>query len=290
MLTLVLGHAGQPIAPHDLWRAWNLDVPLLVGFALAVWAYSRGRLGAGRRGNVEALRARCFAGALAVVAVALVSPLDALSGVLASAHMAQHVLLLLVAAPLLAVSSPGAALLRGAPTSVRQATGWSRRRFGLTPAHLRPLRNPAAVWALHVAMIWFWHAAVAYDAALDNHFVHVAQHASYLVTGLWFWQVVLSARRAVSNGLGILLVFTMAMQSVFLSALLTFASAPWYSGYESTTQAWKLTPLADQQLAGVIMWIPAGLIYLGVAIALLARWISAAERDAVTQPALRAGP
>ncbi|MCA1671594.1 MAG: cytochrome c oxidase assembly protein, partial [Actinobacteria bacterium] len=211
--------------------------------------------------------------------VALVSPLDALSGALASAHMVQHVLLLLVAAPLLAVSSPGAALLRGSPPAVRLATGRWRRRLRITPAHLRPLQNPAAVWALHVATIWFWHAAVPYDAALDNDLVHVVEHASYLVTGLWFWQVVLGARGAVSNGLGILLVFTMAMQSVFLSALLTFASGPWYSGYESTTQAWDLEPLADQQLAGVIMWIPAGLVYLGVALALLARWISTTERE-----------
>ena len=280
MLT-VLAHAGQAVAPHDLWQAWNLDVPLLLGLGLAVWAYRRGRR------ETDVWRARCFVGALAVVAVALVSPLDALSGVLASAHMVQHVLLLLVAAPLLALSSPGNTLLRGTPAAVRQATGRWRRRLRVTPAHLRPLRNPAAVWALHVATIWFWHAAVPYDAALDNNIVHILEHASYVVTGLWFWQVVVGARGAVSNGLGILLVFTMAMQSVFLSALLTFASGPWYAGYESTTQAWNLEPLADQQLAGVIMWIPAGLVYLGVAIALLARWISATERDAA-RPALRA--
>jgi putative membrane protein len=283
-----LAHAGQPIAPHDLWGAWSVDVPLLLGMGLALWAYRRERLSGPRRQS-DAWRARCFAGALAVVAVALVSPLDAVSGALASAHMVQHVLLLLVAAPLLALSSPGNTLLRGTPAAVRQATGRWRRRFRVTPAQLRPLRNPAAVWALHVATIWFWHASVPYDAALDNGLVHVVEHASYVVTGLWFWQVVLGARGAVSNGLGILLVFTMAMQSVFLSALLTFASGPWYSGYESTTQAWSLEPLADQQLAGVIMWIPAGLVYLGVALALLTRWISATERDA-THPVLRAGP
>ncbi len=96
-----------------------------------------------------------------------------------------------------------------------------------------------------------------------------------------FWQVVAGGRRAVSSGLGIMLVFTMAMQSVFLSALLTFASGPWYSGYESTTRAWNLAPLADQQLAGVIMWIPAGLVYLGAALALLVRWIQATEHEVV---------
>ena len=112
--------------------------------------------------------------------------------------------------------------------------------------------------------------------------MHVAEHASFVLTGLLFWQVVLGARGAVSNGLGILLVFTMAMQSVFLSALLTFASSPWYAGYQSTTATWNLEPLADQQLAGVIMWIPAGLVYLGVALALLVRWIRSTEREPIT--------
>ena len=271
MLTEILAHTGRPLAPHDLWGAWNLDVPLLAGAVLALWAYRRGRLRRPRRAS-DAWRAGCFTAGLAVIAVALVSPLDALSGALASAHMVQHVLLLLVVAPLLALSSPGTTLVRGMPPAIRQATGRWRRR-------LRPLRSPAAAWTLHVATIWFWHAAVPYDAALDNHFVHVAEHASFVVTGLLFWQVVLGARGAVSNGFGILLVFTMAMQTVFLSALLTFASSPWYSGYESTTAPWNLEPLADQQLAGVIMWIPAGLVYLGAALALLVRWIQATERE-----------
>lgn len=288
MLIQVVAHAGQPLGPHDLWRAWNFDVLLLVGLALALWASRRGQ-GNGPRRESNAWRARCFTGALAVVLVALVSPLDALAGALASAHMVQHVLLLLIAAPLLALSSPGAMLLRGAPPAVRRTTARWRRKFGMTKANLRPLRHPAAVWALHVATIWFWHAAVPYDAALDNDLLHVAEHASFLVTGLLFWRVVLGARGTVSNGLGILLVFTMAMQSVFLSALLTFASGPWYSGYESTTRQWNLEPLADQQLAGVIMWIPAGLIYLGAALALLVGWIQSTERNTVVAGAQSAG-
>ncbi len=269
----MLAHAGQPLAPHDLWRAWNLDVPLLLGAAVTLSVYRRGRLRGPRR-PADAWRARCFTAAVLVIVVALVSPLDALSGALASAHMVQHVLLLLVAALLVALSSPGTTLLRGTPPAVRMATGRWKRRLSWKP-------GPALAWALHVGTIWFWHAAVPYEAALDNDLVHAAEHASYLVTGLLFWQVVLGARRTISNGLGILLVFTMAMQSVFLSALLTFASAPWYSGYESTTRAWHLEPLADQQLAGLIMWIPAGLVYLGAALALLVLWIRTSEREPV---------
>jgi cytochrome c oxidase assembly factor CtaG len=137
------------------------------------------------------------------------------------------------------------------------------------------------VWLLHVATLWFWHAAVLYDAALRSQLLHVVEHASFLVTALLFWHVVIGVRspERVPNGLGVLLVFAMAMQSVFLSVLLTFAGAPWYSGYATTTTPWGLEPLADQQLAGVIMWIPAGLVYLAAGLALLVAWVRATERE-----------
>jgi len=279
MLIPLLAHPGQPPVPHDLWAAWNLNPLLLLGFLLAGWAYRRGRTG-GRR-ETDVWRARCFAGALVALGVALVSPLDALSGALASAHMVQHVLLLLVAAPLLALSAPSSTLLRGSPFAVRRIGGRWRRRLGLTRAHLRPLRLPATVWLLHVVTLWFWHAGVLYDAALRSDLLHVLEHVSFLVTALLFWRVVIGTRspERVANGLGVLLVFGMAMQSVFLSVLLTFAEAPWYAGYAATTTPWGFEPLADQQLAGVIMWIPAGLVYLAAGLALLVAWVRATERD-----------
>lgn len=280
MLIPLIAHAGEPLAPHDLWRAWDFDPPLLLGVLVLGWAYWRGRVRTAGR-DCDTRRAWWFTAALVTIVTALVSPLDAMSQALASAHMVQHVLLLLVAAPLLALSSPTGPLLRGSPTIVRRATGPWRRRLGLTRARVRALRHPAFVWGLHVGTIWFWHAAVPYDIALTNHVVHVVEHVSFLVTGVFFWHIVVSVRQRVSNGLGILLVFTMSMQSIFLSALLTFASAPWYSGYESSTRAWGLEPLADQQLAGVIMWIPAGLVYLGAALALLVGWVRSSERETV---------
>jgi cytochrome c oxidase assembly factor CtaG len=275
MLISILAHAGQPPAPHDLLGAWNLDPVLLLGGVLAVWAYRRGRTH-GRA--VDTQRARCFAGALVATGVALVSPLDALSDALASAHMVQHILLLLVAAPLLALSAPSGALLRGSPLVVRRASVRWRR---LARSNLRILRHPATVWLLHVGTLWFWHAAVPYNAALENEFLHVLEHTSFLVTALLFWHVVIGIRGAdrVSNGFGVLLIFAMAMQSVFLSALLTFARAPWYPRYATTTTPWNLEPLADQQLAGVIMWIPAGLVYLTAALTLTVAWIRTTEAE-----------
>ena len=281
MLIPVLAHPGQPPAPHDLWSAWNLHPVLLAGLLLAGWAYRRGRTGGPRR-PVDTWRARCFTMALVALGLALLSPLDALSNALASAHMVQH-LLLLVAAPLLALSAPSSAILRGSPLAVRRASGRWRRRLGLTHGNLAVLRHPAAVWLLQVGVLWFWHAAAPYDAALDNQFLHLLEHASFLVTAVLFWHVVIGVRGAarVSGGLGVLLVFAMAMQSVFLSVLLTFARTPWYSGYATTTASWGLDPLTDQQVAGVIMWIPAGGIYLAAALVLLVTWIRATEREDV---------
>ena len=280
MLSPILAHPGQPPAPHDLWGAWNLDPVLLGGLLLAAWAFWRGQTSGPRR-PVDSWRARCFSGALVALGLALLSPLDALSGSLASAHMVQHLLLLLVAAPLLALSAPSSAILRGSPLALRRASGRWRRRLGLTHGNLGVLRHPAAVWLLSVGVVWFWHAAAPYDATLDNQLLHVLEHASFLVTAVLFWQVVVGVRGAarVSGGLGVLLVFAMAMQSVFLSVLLTFARTPWYSGYAATTAPWGLDPLTDQRLAGVIMWIPAGVIYLVVALALLVTWIRATERE-----------
>jgi putative membrane protein len=279
----MLAHTGQPPAPHDLWWAWNFDPMLVVGLVVAVWAYRRGAAAGSRRGS-DGWRARCFIGAMVAVTIALASPLDALSGALASAHMVQHVLLVLVAAPLLALSAPMTTLLRGSPAVVRDASVRWRRRLRLTRSKLRPLRHPITVWLLHVGTLWFWHAAVPYNAAVEHHLLHVVEHATFLVTGVLFWRVVVGAPKAdrVTNGFGVLLVFAMAMQSVFLSALLTFATTPWYSAYAATTARWEVDPLADQQLAGVIMWIPAGLVYVGAALGLLVAWIRATEQQELT--------
>ena len=280
MLTAVLAHAGQALQPHDLWGAWNLDPVVLAGLIVTAWLYRRGHVG-GRVADVR--RAWCFAGALLAVGVALISPLDAMSGVLASAHMVQHVLLVLVAAPLLALSAPASVLLRGGALAVRRAVAGWRRPLGLTHARLAPLRHPIAVWLAHVVTVWFWHARVPYDAALSNGLVHVVEHASFLVTGVLFWNVVVGARGAarVSYGFGVILVFAMALQGVFLSVLLTFARTPWYAGYAGATTPWGLEQLADQQLAGAIMWVPAGVVYVAAGLGLMVAWLRTAAREGI---------
>lgn len=273
MLRAVAAHAGQPPAPHDVWSAWNADPLITAGLILAAWVYLRGRrVPAGR---ADRRRAVLFAGGLAAVAVAILSPLDAVSAALASAHMVQHMLLVLVAAPLLALSAPSSLLLRGTPLRLRRALLLAPRRLGLRGRAAAFLRQPVTVALLHVGALWAWHAAALYDAALSHPPLHALEHATFLVTGVLFWHVVVGARGGArtSQGLGVMLVFGMSLQGVLLSLLLTFAGAPWYDQYASTTAAWNLDPLADQQLAGVIMWIPGGFVYLATALILLVSWI-----------------
>lgn len=285
---MIFSHPDRPPVPHDLWTAWNADPLVVVGLLAAVWLFWSGWRR--RRVRRDTRRAGFFALGLFTLAVALLSPLDALAGALASAHMVQHLLFTLVAAPLLALSSPGATLVHGAPAAVRRTTGRWRSRLRLTARNTGRVRHPVVAWLLYVGTLWFWHAAVPYDTALASEPVHIVSHATYLLTAVLFWRVVADSARgpALSAGVGILLAFTAAMQGVFLSALLTFASSPWYSGYADTTAPWGLDPLADQQLAGAIMWLPGGVIYVGTALALLVTWIREsgpghllpAERDA----------
>ena len=270
----VLGHAGQPLQAHDLWVSWSLDPLLLVSVGLGAWFYWRGA-----KPPADRVRAWCFAGGLAALVLALVSPLEPLAGALASAHMVQHLLLMLVAAPLLARSAPAGALLRGSPLGVRRAVTRARRRLALSRRHTAVWRHAPTVWLLHVGALWTWHAAVLYEAALAHEAVHAVEHLVFLVTALAFWRVVLGRGGArVSPGAGILLVFTAGMASVFLSVLLTFAETAWYPGYATTTAPWGLTPLADQRLAGVIMWVPSSAVYVGTGLTLLVGWLGTMDR------------
>lgn len=281
----VLAHAGQGLEPHDVWTAWTFDPLVVAALAGTALAYRRGW----REGPDRATHRAAFWGGIVAIAVALVSPIDAMSGVLVSAHMVQHVLLILVAAPLLAVSAPGGALLRGTPQVVRVVTRTTRRAVGLDAERLARLRSPIARWLLYVVTLWLWHASVVYGLAVQHEPIHVLEHATFLASASLVWSAILGPLRVrVTRGLGLLGVFTLGLQGIFLSVLLTFAREPYYAEHIVAPAAWGLGPLADQQLAGVLMWIPAGFIHTGIALFLLVSWLrefdAADDVVAVPQP------
>jgi cytochrome c oxidase assembly factor CtaG len=228
---------------------------------------------------VRRWEAWCYLGGLATLLVALVSPLDAVSESLFCAHMVQHLLLILVAGPLLAMGAPLRVWVWALPRRRRMEV---RRRAPWVRAPLRALGHPAVAWTLHAVALWIWHVPRLYDLAVRRPWVHAAEHACFLLTAVLFWWVVLprggALRRA--HGAGILYLFTFTLLSGILGAYLALTRTTSYTAHLGTTAAWGLTPLEDQQLAGVIMWVPGSLAYLAAIVALFHLWLSAAERRA----------
>ena len=279
---LAWAHAGSPLEPHDLWSAWTLSLPITIPLAAALVLYVVGmRALWGRAGNgrgVSAWRAAAFATGWLALVIALVSPLHALGESLFSAHMAQHELLMTVATPLLVLGRPLVPALFALPFGARRgASGWTqgpafRRAWGR-------LTRPGTAWLLHAIAIWGWHLPRLYDATLQNDLVHTLQHLSFLGTALLFWWTVLHPSWS-GRGLAMLSLFTTMLHTGALGAILTVSSAMWYPPYAGTTRAWGLTPLEDQQLGGLIMWIPGGAAYLVAALALLGNSLRESERRA----------
>ena len=204
-------------------------------------------------------RASSFVAGLAVVAVALSPPLDGAAGKRFSAHMAQHVLLMLAAAPLLVAARPGAMVLEALPVPFRARVGRSLHRPGWRAAR-RLVTNPVVVLTVAVGGFWAWHLPRPYQAALSNAAVHGLEHATFLAGAFLFWTIVLDAGPKRRLGLGPTcgFVFAAMLTNIWLAAGLAFATTPLYAAYARGGAA---AALADQQLAGVIMWVPADIVY-----------------------------
>ena len=274
-------HAGQPLAPHDLPTTWALEPGIVLALGASALLYAGGLRGLWRTRAGRGIRrweAVAFAAGWLALAVALVSPLHPLGEALFSAHMAQHELLMVVAAPLLVLGRPIVPFLWAIPIGWRRALGAAARRPGARGTW-RALTAPFAAWLLHGAALWLWHLPGPYTATLDSDAVHTLQHASFLGTALLFWYALVHGREGrLGYGAAVFYLFATAMHSGGLGALLTVARRPWYPELGASTAAWGLTPLEDQQLAGLIMWIPAGASYLIAGLFLMAAWMREAER------------
>ncbi|MBS3651845.1 cytochrome c oxidase assembly protein [Pseudaminobacter sp. 19-2017] len=209
-------YCGPAPLPADIWLRWNLDPVLLLALCLLTLAVGRNRAGGL---------------AVAVLALAFVSPLCALSAALFSARVVHHILLVAVAAPLLALAWPG-----------------------------RSPRSPAAPFLVSTGVLWAWHWPPAYDLALSNVVAYWAMQATLLGSAFAFWQAVL--HRGQAAGTSLLWVLGGYMQMALLGALLTFAPKVLYAIHAVAPVDWGFTPLGDQQLGGLIMWVPAGLPFV----------------------------
>lgn len=274
-------HVESQVPNHHLWTSWSTEWWLWLLIGTSGWLYARGVRKLWRASAVDAGITRVQAGAFAagwlVLVAALLSPLDALGGALFSAHMVQHELLMIVAAPLLILGHPLGPWIWALPPSWRKPAADLCRQAGLQTS-VRWLTRPLVASIVSTLALWAWHIPALFSAALRSEWIHAAQHSSFFVSSLLLWWALFARRTArLSYGAGILYVFVAGVQGSLLGALLTFAGAPWYRPYAGTTEAFGITPLADQQLGGLIMWVPGGLVYLVIALVLMGVWLRAAE-------------
>jgi putative membrane protein len=286
-----LAHEGSPPETHDLWTAWNLEPIVIAGLILSAWLYWRGARQMRRNlSSVHRWEALAFAGGWLALVVALVSPLDPMSGALFSAHMMRHEVLMLVAAPLLVLGRPLAPFLLALPDGVRRRLVTAARANSVQKAW-RMLINPLVAWLIHAAVLWVWHAPSLFQATLENEFVHAAQHLSFLISALIFCEAIVYGREGrMGYGAAVIYLFTTAVHTSVLGARLTFADTLWYPVYRETTAAWGMTPMEDQQLGGLIMWVPAGVIYIVAGLALFALWLRESERRELRRETISGTP
>lgn len=229
-------------------------------------------------GGIPRWQVASFAGGCLAVAVSLLSPLDPLSDLLFSAHMTQHELLILVAAPLFALSRPLVPMLWSLPAAWRHRIG-AVARSRTCQSLWRGLTGAFTVWLVHGLTLWAWHVPALFEAALRDERIHAVQHLCFFVTAFLFWWALVHGRYGrLGYGAAVVFVFTTAVHSAALGALLTLAPTMWYPIYGNRAPAWVLSPLEDQQLAGLIMWVPTGVIFILAGLALFAAWIGESER------------
>lgn len=264
--------------------SWDLRLeiilPLLLGAVLYGAGWRKLRLRGSRRLASKG-RLSSFLVGLAVVAVSLMSAIDSFSADLFLMHMIQHLLLIMVAAPLIVLANPFPFILWGMPQgrAVGLALMSSRAPFRRL---LRRVTGPGITWLLFVACLWGWHDPGAYQAALRSDLIHDIEHLCFYGTALLFWWHVIQAGPRVHPRLspGARIAFTLSVvpANMVAGVAISFAGSPLYEHYTTVPRIWGLTALEDQQLGGTIMWIPGSMMYLIAGIILISRMVQESER------------
>ncbi|MDP8904419.1 MAG: cytochrome c oxidase assembly protein [Chloroflexota bacterium] len=279
----VLAHGAPPAPPStlDVLLAWRFEphvvLPLLG--LLLLYRLAARRVARRHPGNpVPRWREWSWYGGLGVLLVALASPIATYDTTFFAAHMVQHLLLTMVAAPLLALAAPITLLLR-------VATPRTRQRVILPVLHSLPLRIasfPIVTWLVFAAVMWTSHFSPLYEAALHDELVHVAEHALYLGAAMLFWWPAVGADPSpwrLPHAARIAYLFLGMPQSSFLGLAMLSSPNVLYPHYATLERSWGPGPLADQQLAGGIMWAGGDLAFLVALILAVWVWLRAEEAE-----------
>jgi putative membrane protein len=287
--SLSAGLPGGPLFAHGglfshALTEWTWEPVTIVLLIASGLVYVRGvrvlwrRAGSGQ--GISGWQVASFGLGLLSLTLALISPLAWLSEVLFSAHMTQHEILMLVSAPLFCFARPLIAALWAMPHGWRERSGrFTRRRH--VARTWRAITSPLVVFLVHTLALWVWHIPALFEAALRDAGVHALQHLSFLLTAALFWWGMMHGRYGrIGYGVAVLYVFLTAVHSSVLGALLTVAPSVWYPWYSASAMTWQVSALHDQQLAGLIMWVPSGVIFIVLGLALFAAWLGESERRA----------
>jgi cytochrome c oxidase assembly factor CtaG len=262
------GHAEHPAWTFDPW----VLTPLLLSLALFSGGTARLWRHAGIGRGIGTGQAALYAAGWLTLAGALVSPLHWFGERLFTLHMVEHEVVMAVAAPLLVLARPGGAFAWALPAGLRRPV-WRAGR-ALRPAWAL-LAAPLTATVLHGVAIWIWHVPALFDATVQQVGMHRLQHLSFLLSALLFWWALL--RRSEPGAAALHVVLTM-LHTGLLGTLMTFAPRVLYGAQTARSEIWGLTPLEDQQLAGLIMWVPAGTVYAGAALGFFTLWIRRSVR------------
>ncbi len=280
MAAVLFAAPAQAHGQEGLWSGplWTLDPWVTIPLYAMGAAYWLGttrlwrRAGFGR--GIGLRQVACFWSGWTALAVALVSPLHWLGERLFAAHMVEHCILIAVAAPLIVLARPTAAWLWAVPKTV--GTGFVRL------AHWRPvargwsmLVSPAVATVVQGAVLWAWHMPALYQLTLDSIGWHRLEHVSFTLTAMLFWWSLVRGGQA---GVKLACLFVTTLHSGLLGLLLTLSPRLWYPAQSALAAEWDLTPLQDQQLAGLVMWVPMGAVYTVAALWVAAHWIGGASR------------
>jgi putative membrane protein len=269
----------------EILTAWSWEPGIAFAMVLAIGFYVAGcrRLKRRQARQIAPWRAWCYGSGMLAMLLALFSPIATLDGVLFSAHMVQHLLLVQVAVPLIWLGAPLLPVLWAFPLSRRRAIG--QLFVAGHPLHraFHVLTTPLVAAALHLGALAVWHVPRFYDAAQGPTLVHQLEHTTFIGTALLYWWPVVhpsGGRRRLGHGAAILYLFPLMLLENLIGALLTFAEWPLYATYRDGPGLPGFSALTDQQLAGLIMWIPGGLLLLAPIFVLLIMELQREERDA----------
>lgn len=282
------GSHGPPHGGEQGWNQWNWDPLVLSCVALVAGVYALGlyrlwsRTGVG--GGIGRRHALAYAAGVFALIIALLSPVDVLSDELSWMHMIQHMVLMNVAAPLMVLGAPALVALWALPLPWRHRLGrWQRGRPSHGPRWYF-LWQPLLLWTLYAGSMWIWHVPQLYNAALHNEAIHHFQHLTFFIASCLFWRVLLDpiSRLRLSRGLGVVYLFATTLHATLLGVFMALAPSVWYPFYEGRTLPWGVTALEDQQLAGLIMWMPACMVYAAAAAIIFGLWLN--EQPPVGKP------